>query len=325
VVCPSCGHGNQRSVAERYRVCVRCGTDLGPALARGPGEPVEVGDPAMGDMTRPDLEGPPGVGVHPGQPGQPSYGGPGPTGPYPPTFHPGVYERPQRRPYVDLGNLFRLLFHPREAFEDLYDHTGSSQGVVVAITLILLTAGISAMMMFFVLGNLEVPEDVGSIPGTGAGSATQLVIDVIMGLVLFFVSAYLVFTLLKGRARRPSMERTLGMMGYAKFPFFIIGILVAVYTPYLIQSLDVEGLDDEDPDVAMDAFRSLCGSLTILYGMMFVGFIWGLWVHSHAQSVANDVALGTAFGYVFITWIIAGAISFTVGLLVATFMIGSAL
>ncbi len=181
------------------------------------------------------------------------------------------------------------------------------------------------MAMLAVLGSLEVPDDVITVPGSGGGSATQSVISVITGIAFFFISAYLVFTLIKSKGRRPSMERTIGMMGYAKFPYFIIAVLIAIAMPFIIGSMDLSGLEDEDPDAVMDALRSMCGSLSVVLGLLFVGFIWSIWVHSHAQSVANDVALGTAFGFVFITWIIVGIISFVIGLIVAAFIVSSAI
>ncbi len=321
-MCPSCGLGNERGIAEDNRSSVHCGANLEPAIAPAPGIPTETREPSRGAGPQPPLEQPYGGQPYPSPPGLLSYGGTGPPSPYPPTYHPGVYDKPERTPYIDIRNLFKLLFHPKEAFEDLYDHTGSSQGIVLALTFILLSAGISMFMMFAVLGTLEVPEEATSVPG-GSGSVTHSVIDAILGIVLFFVSAYLVFTFLKSRGRRASKDKTIGMMGYARFPMFIIGLIIAIAMPFLIDSMDLEALENEDPDAESEAPQSILGGLSILAGLSGVGLVWSIWVNSHAQSVANDASLEKAAVSILITWVIVGIISYVVGLIVATQIISS--
>jgi hypothetical protein len=51
-------------------------------------------------------------------------------------------------------------------------------------------------------------------------------------------------------------------------------------------------------------------------------FIWGLWVHSHAASVANDTRLGPAVIFTFLAWFITFWILFAVSILVGLVIAG---
>jgi len=243
----------------------------------------------------------------------------------PVTYHPGVYEKPEKEPYLDIGNLFKSLVSPKEAFEDLYDHTSSTQGIVMAVIFILMAAVVSIAASFAVLGDMDIPDDATTLPGSGAGTVTQTVINVFVGLAMFFLSAYMIFYFLsQGKGRRPDKDKTIGFLGYAKFPAFIIGILIAIATPMMLSSMDLEALENEDPDAAVDALGEICGLLGVIIGLGAVAFVWSIWVHSHAQSVANDVAVGTAFGYILLTWIIVSIISGVIGFVVALALFGTA-
>ena len=48
VVCPSCGRGNERGLAETYRMCVHCGADISGALSGPTG--VEVHETSLEDF-----------------------------------------------------------------------------------------------------------------------------------------------------------------------------------------------------------------------------------------------------------------------------------
>jgi hypothetical protein len=244
---------------------------------------------------------------------------------FPVTYHPGVYERPEQEPYLDIGLLFKSLFRPKEAFEDLYDHTSSTQGIVLAVIFILMAAVISIVASFAVLGSMDLPDDATTLPGAGAGTVTQTVINVFVGLAMFFLSAYMIFHFLSGgKARRPDKDKTIGFLGYAKFPAFIIGILMAIATPIMLSGMDLEALENEDPETVGDALGAVCGLLGMFIGLGAVGFVWSIWVHSHAQSVANDVAVGTAFGYIFLTWFVIMIIEAVIGAVVALAVLGTA-
>jgi hypothetical protein len=231
---------------------------------------------------------------------------------YPPTFHPGVYDKPEREPYIDVGNLFRLLFHPKEAFEDLYDHTTSTQGWTLAIIFIVISAVIGLALNLAFLGTIDLPEDVDTT-GFSTASGVGSIIGIFTNILYFFITAWLFNTLIKEKARRPDLGKTIGMMGYAKFPMFIITLIIAILTPLLLLNL---GFDPEDPDAAIDALGNICGLTIAILVLSLVGFIWSLWVHSQAQSVANDMESGSAMGWMFLTWFLVGLLSAAIGAVV---------
>ena len=91
----------------------------------------------------------------------------------------------------------------------------------------------------------------------------------------------------------------------------------------MLSSMDLEALENEDPDAAMDALGAICGLLGVIVGLGAVAFVWSIWVHSHAQSVANDTAVGTAFGYVLLTWVIIFILTSIIGAVVALAIVGT--
>lgn len=228
---------------------------------------------------------------------------------FPVTYHPGVYERPKQEPYLDIGNLFRSLFSPKAAFEDLYDHTSGRQGIVLAVTFILITAIISIIASIAILGDIDDPGD-SPVPTGTDGSVSSAVSNAIIGLVMFFLSAYIIhYFLSQGKGRRPDKDKTTGFLGYAMFPFFLIGIPLAIVSLTLVASIDTEAMESEDPDIVMEALGEICAPLVMVLVLSAIAFVWCIWVHSHAQSVANDTAAGTAFGYILLTWILVGILS----------------
>jgi hypothetical protein len=361
VVCPACGRGTEKGMAEAYRVCVHCGGDLGPALTGGSPmndlqRSIDGGTPPTthpGGGYPPPSQQPLGPQPYPqapyGQPAypqpQPSYGqpppaygaqpyggqpypppgfapGPGygypPPGMYLPTFHPGLYERPAREPYIDVGNLFRLLFHPKEAFEDLYDHTSTAQGFILAAIFIVLSTVASLVANLVFLGSVDLPEE-GAVPMFSDGNAAVSVVGIFTGIFFFWLTAWMFNAIVKSKARAPSLEKTIGLMGYAKFPAFIVMTLISILIPItLIGVVD----SAEQPDEFVGA---ICGTLAVVFGLGIIGVIWSWWVHSHAQSVANDVSTGTAFGYLLLTWILIGIIESVIGLVIAFAILGTTL
>ncbi len=353
VVCPSCGRGNDRGMAESYRVCVHCGGDLGPALSQAspmddlqrsidgttgpppgqapppspapgapPGQPAYPQPPPSHGAPPPAYGAPPpGYGAQPygGQPYPPPQYGAGPyygaPAAYPPTYHPGVYDRPAKAPYVDVGALFKLLFKPKEAFEDLYDHTEQAQGIILAIMFIVISGVIGIVAMYAIVGDWDLPDDA-STPFTSSSAATS-VIGIVTNVIGFFLVAWLFHAFSKGSARRPSLSKTIGMMGYAKFPAFLLTTIAVVALPLSLRGLD----ETSSPDDFLGALGQICG-IMILY---LVAFIWAWWVHSHAQSVANDLSTGSAMGYIFLAWFLMFIIIAIIQFAIVAAVLGSTL
>lgn len=305
VVCPDCGRESDAKAVERWGLCTHCGADL-----KGVGEePIQESIPPGG--------GPPPPVVVPGQPefAQPPPGAPSYTGgPWPPTFHPGVYEREEESPRFDLRNWVRMLFKPKEAFEDLYNHTSALTGVVIAIVLISATTIIGVVLMQEIAADVVIPENQSAPFGAESFNVTAEGVAITIGIEvgMFLVAGLFVFGLLStiGNARRPNLGKTLGLIGYAKLPAFLIGIPLALVAPMILATVDweeVQRLQEEGEEGQMgvpDWAGEVCGLGAFMVLLAIVMFIWGLWVHSHAAAVANDTAPGTAMGFTLLAWIL---------------------
>jgi hypothetical protein len=123
--------------------------------------------------------------------------------------------------------------------------------------------------------------------------------------------------LVKDKVRRPSFDKTVGLMGYAKFPAFIVMTLIVIITPITLIGF-VENV--EDPG---QVFGALCGTMAVVFGLGAIGILWAFWVHSHAQSVANDMSPSSAFGWLLLTWFLIGIIQLVVGFVLSIMVIGA--
>jgi hypothetical protein len=235
---------------------------------------------------------------------------------YPPTFHPGVYDKPERAPYLDIGNLFKLLFHPKEAFEDLYDHTTSTQGIILAVFFSVMSTGVGLLATWGILGTLDLPPGA-DIPLLVETNAVMAIVGIFTSIASFFLTAWLFHAFIKGNARRPSLPKTMGMMGYAMFPAFIIMLIINITFPLIMVGANFDEADA--------FFGAICGIFALIFGLGLVGLIWAWWVHSNAQSVANDISTNTAFGYLFLTWFLVGILMGIVGFVISMAVLGTTL
>jgi hypothetical protein len=235
--------------------------------------------------------------------------------------YPGLYQQPPEPPRIDLTVFFRVLFSPKSAFLDLYNHTTKMQGIVVTIifTTILAVLNIAiAMMRGGFLG-------ISQIFSTGNYSNlnymyTMTILSVPLAIVGLYLSGYFsaIFSKSIGQGRG-DVDKTIGLLGYGVILTFFIGIIqIAVFST--MPSFDFDGNFFEENS---EVFFQLIGVL-LIFGM--IGFIWGLWVNGTAVSVANDISVGWGIVNYFLGSLVAGliigAISFAIGLMVAFMVIG---
>ena len=313
-----CGKENEQEMAAKYGVCTNCGADL-RAAQEAPVQ--ETAMPAGGPPPAYGYQGPPRYQPPPG--GQP-YPPPGfPGGYMPPSNHPGLYERPEEPPRLDLGTLPRVLFAPREAFYDLYHHTSAAQGWMLVVLFSVLGSVIGYVVSFALGLGADVE---GAQPITGVGAVVSIVgiiINVLISLFIFWVATSLVFWLIKSGASplRPNKDKTFGLVGYAKFPAFIMGLVLSIsMSAWLAANPDAFDIDTTGAD-PLAGFDQLLGYYALCTVITVIQFIWALVVHSHAASVANDTRLGPAIIFTFLAWFIAFwilfAVSIVIGLLIA--------
>jgi len=178
----------------------------------------------------------------------------------------------------------------------------------MALVLIVLSGIIGFFLTTAILSGIDVPSDASASPipmGQAATTAASEIGNIVVSIVTFMVATYLVFALLKGagHARRPDLAKTFGLVGYAKFPAFIMGIAVSIVSGIMLSSVDWSTL--QNPEDATAVMGTVCGLAALILVFAIIMFVWALWVHSHAASVANDVSLGTAAGFTFLAWFIA--------------------
>jgi hypothetical protein len=216
------------------------------------------------------------------------------------TNHPGVYERPEEPPRFDLVNLFRVLFGPQQAFRDLYGHTNAVIGLVLAVVFATIGGALSLAISLAVDAGPEVFVGGFFFPGMEAEFAiVSFGLGVLASVGIYLLATYLVYALLKSSRTtlKPNLGKTFGLVGYAKFPALLLGML----------STTVAG--------ALTAGGLWFTAEGVVLIIMLVTFVWALFVHSHAASVANDSSLSSAFGFTFLAWFITFLIMIVVSVM----------
>ena len=325
VRCPACGRDNAVETVRLYRACAGCGAQLEappaqPAPAQGAYPP---GQAAWAPPPQAQPGPPPPYGAAAYYQDPPQYPYPYPyayTQPYPPPYpyaypmapppstHPGLYDRPEEAPRIDLGALVRVLFRPRDAFRDLYHHTDMRTGLIVFFVLTLIEGLISLAL------NLTVLYDASSTGLDMFASLGERIayvtfgITIGTGLAMFIGVCYLIHALMRGSrtTARPSLPKTMGLLGYAAMPGLVMGVITTVVVGGISLALP------SDSDVTA---WSVLGLGVASLSLALVSIIWSLWVQGHAVSVANDAPWGKSAGTVFVSYIVVGMIVFVIAAL----------
>jgi hypothetical protein len=225
------------------------------------------------------------------------------------TYHEGVYRRTPKAPRFDGRALGRLLVQPRRAFEDLYDHTSVLTGGGVAIAIIVNTAMLNLFVYWFVFESSDVytSTEYNLSSSRGIFSIDPIWTGLFLAGASFFLTSGIVYGLVRagGDAKRPNPGKTLGLLGYAMFPAFLIGIVMAIVVA-------VFGADIIDYEEAIKGAEGSIGAYELLeefqliyYALVVVMLLWGLRTHAAAASVANDSAPGRTLGLTLAAWVLS--------------------
>jgi DNA-directed RNA polymerase subunit RPC12/RpoP len=302
--CPECGAELDSIEGRLLEACPECGTSL--VVKQEDEGPIQ--DTVQDVMPAPQMAG--GAWA-------PPYPGPGPAA-FPSaseTFHPGVYDRPPEAARLDLVNLFRLLFKPREAFEAMHSHTNAWVGIAMAIVIVAVTTVYTLNVTEAAVELFDLPDEaqVGVVNRFDElGTAAYLALFAIE-MAMFVVATTLVYLMLKhlGGARRADLGKTFGLVGYAKLPAFLLNFVLMPFT-ILSASIDTGAMGDalEGGGPTPEWVGTACGIYLLWLVLLLVNLVWALWVHSHAAAVANDSRPRTAFGVTLMAWLVAFGVQF---------------
>ncbi len=302
--CPGCGAELRPIGGRPLEACPECGA----SLERRPGDGGPIQETVRDVMTAAPTEG---------GPWPPPDAAPG-TAPFPSppeTFHPGVYERPSEAPRLDVVNMFRLLFKPREAFEALYGHTNAWVGIALAVVIVAVTTVYTLNVTEAAVGLFDLPDEaqVGVVNRFDELGPAAYIALFSIDLALFVVATSLVYLMLKhiSGARRADLGKTFGLVGYAKLPAFLLSFALTPFTIISV-SIDAGAMGDalEGGGPTPDWVGTACGIYLLWLVLLVVSLVWALWVHSHAAAVANDSRLGTAAGVTLAAWVVAFGVQF---------------
>jgi len=328
VNCPNCG----RKTIGSASVCLACGRELPREIPREerkvrfsaiPDEPSDISDtyhnhqnphrqPEPYPINTPPQNAPPPQ-YNTNQPPPPQYSPPQyPPPQYPPPYAPPpypypypnpyvqpmshygpLYSLPPRRPRLRFDLLLKVLVQPKEAFQLLYLQTTKTQGLVMAVLLSLLTAVLTALVLWF-----SVTDPFGIMFKI---NLVLIPLTVIMSLISVYGTGWLSAKLSNGRK---DIDKTVGLVGYGS----IVSFVMSLVSLGLISLLSVvEG--------------SYNGATCMSYMISIAGFIWAVYVNGHAVSVANDISVGSGMGCYFIAAIILMIIVFGLTFMVSLMMI----
>jgi hypothetical protein len=281
--CPKCGKKNP----DELFFCENCTTPLKKKRS--------------GSKSSKEIPPPP----PPTQPtGQPY---PYPPPEYRPSLYDGLYQLPKEEPRLRLDILPKVLFQPREAFMDIYQHTTKTQGIIVALIIVIIQSAFSIMIVsgtgIYIAGTF-------SAPGRSALAYAYFQYSIAIPLAILGLYLYGYFSAIISREMgggRNDIDKTIGLLGYGAIVALVTGILALLIFSYALIPYDIS-------DGLQQFFMSM--GILVLFGL--IAFVWGLWVNGCAVSVANDISVNrgilTYFVASLIGGIILGIIGFIIGL-----------
>jgi len=127
---------------------------------------------------------------------------------------------------------------------------------------------------------------------------------VVLGFLMYLLIAGLTYRFILGwgKAKRPDMGLTIGLMGYAMFPVVVLGIAISVVMAYF--GGQVTSFVEETGGLAED--WDGWGNYWLVYWLvLLVLVLWGMRIQAKAASVANDSPGGRTLGCVLVAWIVS--------------------
>lgn len=203
------------------------------------------------------------------------------------------------KPYVDIGALPRLLVRPRKTFESLRPHTGSLQGALVALVLIVVAGVVDALIRW-----LFATFRSGDVHALGLIGRFPTILAIVIGFLGFLLMAGVSYRLVAayGKARHPDAGLTVGLMGYAMFPIIILGIVISIVMTYY--GGQVEAFID-DTGGQMEDWGGWGQFWLIYWALIIVMLLWGVRFQAKAAVVANDSAGGRTLALVLLAWVLS--------------------
>ena len=284
IVCPSCGHrspGYMQVIGDGKlaSTCEKCGATITQPL------PVH----SVQQLPPPTFVSPVHPHVHV-------------------RHYPGLYTAPKHAPRLDIVDLVRISYKPREAFPSLYLSTNLHMALAVVVVFSVLSALVSAL----------VTADVGEVLGYSTGDALAVAmqgfvswaVSIFAFLVFAFTSASVARGVFGGRGEKGS---TITLIGYAYPAYVLLSILLLLIFTAGFGSLDLTDVQDWTGSEMNQAI--FWGAVLILVAMF--GLMWLLWVVSRAISVANDISMGEAALSAVLSAIAAGIVYVLAGRLMS--------
>lgn len=199
-----------------------------------------------------------------------------------------------------LDQLYKVLYKPRSAFEDIKSDTTWKEGLTIGIILIVIGSLVSNGITIGMLG-----DTVSQLPANTQGSLTPTATSTVVGIVAAIVMLYL--TALFGgwiasawAGNELDKEKTIGVIGYSTSLDVVQSIITSVAMIGVVQ------VAINSPEQAMASM----GAISIL-SILF--FIWATWVKGTGIAVANDTT--TAKGIV--GWLVASIIIMLIVMMVS--------
>jgi hypothetical protein len=199
------------------------------------------------------------------------------------------------------------IFSPGKTFKKISRNATVTDGLVL-VTVFAVLSGILTMIGMLPMINQPYP-----VPEMGAVMIGVSVFSAFIGIIMSIV-AFLIFGLLSKHEAKAfggtgSLDKTLGLMGYAYCLNFVFAIINTAIILLSWTTIEIEGI--LVPQIG------ITGLLAIL-GIALINFIWTVIIQSHAVGAANGISAGKGFlSMLMAVFIIIGIITITAIILAA--------
>lgn len=212
-----------------------------------------------------------------------------------------------------IDKILKILYNPKEAFEEMKEDVNIAEGIAIAIILIGIGGIISYGLIMSSIGGvideipreidtgeetIEVPEEIANF----MEQETPLIIGLIVAIgALISLSVLFITALIAGwitaryEKEKFRLKRTIGLIGYSSVVDLIQTVIIIVILAYFLRYLATSIIAGEILKIANIGI----GILAII-PIAIVLFFWELWIKGTAIAVANNSK--TIIGMV--TWFI---------------------
>ncbi len=223
----------------------------------------------------------------------------------PPSLYGDLYEKPPEQPRLRLDILPKVMFKPKEAFQEIYPHTTKIQGILAVLFLSIIYTAIQIafylLSEYLVSGWTNYSVWFAGYPGFLPYPIIQFIFSIPIAIISLYLTGYFSAVITRELRGRRDVDKTIGLLGYG----YIVSVVLGFITLIILLSIGPSPFTDQSLD-------TIFIFIIVFFILIIINLIWTLWVNGYAIAIANNVSLGRGIVAYFLAQIVVGIIAFLI-------------